>query len=94
LQHTPDFSRWSFSHNSGLRAVPAVYIRRRRRGIDLALAHIQGAQRGQSTRLIVVAERTRRYHHIPQRLFAAHGNEVSLAHPFTLKKEPSTASNG
>jgi hypothetical protein len=39
-------------------------------------------------------ERTGRYHQIPQPLFAAHGLEVRLIHPFTSKQHRTTTDPG
>jgi len=44
--------------------------------------------------LIIAVERTGRYHQIPQRLFAANGNEVRLVHPFTSKQHRTTTDPG
>jgi transposase len=55
--------------------------------LDLTLVQLQTARREHDLRdLIVAIEQTGRYHHVPQRLFAANGYEVRLVHPFTSKQ--------
>src|SRR5262245_17013257 len=48
------------------------------------VARLQAARREYGLGdLIVAIERTGRYHHFPEHLFAAAGHEVRLVHPFT-----------
>src|SRR6516164_10692206 len=68
--------KWMLCDFYGNVLIPPTTVEHNRPELDLALAQLQAARQEHDLRdLIVAVERTGRYHHIPQRLFAAHGNE-------------------
>ena len=87
--------KWMLCDFYGKVLIPPTSVVHNRPELDLALAQLQAARQEHDLRdLIVAVERTGRYHHIPQRLFAAHGNEVRLVHPFTSKQHRTTTDPG
>ncbi len=79
----------------GVVLVPPTTVEHQRTKLDRAVAQLKAAQIEHDLRnLIVAVERTGCYHQIPQRLFAAHGLEVGLVHPFTSKQHRTTTDPG
>src|SRR5262245_23981904 len=80
---------------SGRVLIPPNTVELNRPELHLALTKLQTARQQHELRdLIVAIERTGRYYHIPQRLFAASGVEVRLVHPFTTKQYRTTTDPG
>jgi hypothetical protein len=69
--------KWMLCDFYGNVLIPPTTVEHNRPELDLVLTQLKAARAEHDLRdLIVAVERTGRYHHIPQRLFAAHGNEV------------------
>jgi len=80
-------SKWMLADFYGNVLVPPAVVEHTREGFDAALAALAEAVRQREIRdLLVAVERTGRYHHPPQRAFAAAGHEVRTVHPFTTKQ--------
>jgi transposase len=78
--------KWMLCDFYGTVLIPPTTVEHNRPELDFALTQLDNARREHDLRdLIVAIERTGRYHHVPHRLFAAHGDEVRLVHPFTSK---------
>jgi transposase len=87
--------KWMLCDFYGKVLIPPTTVEHNRPELDFALAQLQAARREHELRdLIVAVERTGRYHHIPQRLFAANGDEVRIVHPFTSKQYRQTTDPG
>jgi transposase len=79
--------KWMLCDFYGTVLIPPTTVEHNRPELDFALAQLEAARQEHELRdLIVAIERTGRYHHIPQQLFAAAGLEVRLVHPFTSKQ--------
>ena len=79
--------KWMLCDFYGNVFLPPTEVEHNRVELDRALAQLDDARRQHELGdLIVAIERTGRYHHVPQRLFAGHGDEVRLVHPFTSKQ--------
>lgn len=79
--------KWMLCDFYGKILIPPTTVEHNRPELDFALAQLQAARQEHDLRdLIVTIERTGRYHHTPQHLFTAAGNEVRLVHPFTSKQ--------
>jgi len=79
--------KWMLCDFYGKVLIPPTTVEHNRPELAFALAQLQAARQEHDLRdLIVAIERTGRYHHVPQRLFADNGNEVRLVHPFTSKQ--------
>ena len=87
--------KWMLCDFYGNVFLPPTVVEHNRVELDLALAQLENARRQHELGdLIVAIERTGRYHHVPQRLFVAHGDEVRLVHPFTSKQYRQTIDPG
>lgn len=87
--------KWMLCDFYGKVLIPPTTVEHNRPELDLTLSQLQAARKEHDLRdLIVAIERTGRYHHIPQRLFAANGDEVRLVHPFTSKQHRTTTDPG
>src|SRR5712691_11242954 len=87
--------KWMLCDFYGKVFIPPTTVDHNRPELDLALAQLKAAREEHELRdLIVAVERTGRYHQIPQRLFAANGDEVRLVHPFTSKQHRTTTDPG
>jgi transposase len=79
--------KWMLCDFYGKVLIAPTTVEHNRPELDFALAQLKAARQEHDLRdLIVAIERTGRYHHVPQHLFAANGNEVRLVHPFTSKQ--------
>jgi transposase len=79
--------KWMLCDFYGKVLIPPTTVEHNRPELALALAQLQAARQEHDLRdLIVAIERTGRYHHVPQRLFASTGDDVRLVHPFTSKQ--------
>ena len=80
-------SKWMLADFYGNVLLPPAVVEHTREGFDAAMASLSEAMRQREIRdLLVAVERTGRYHHPPQRAFAAAGHEVRTVHPFTTKQ--------
>ncbi len=87
--------KWMLCDFYGKVLIPPTTVEHNRPELDRALAQLKAARQEHELRdLIVAVERTGRYHHIPQRLFADNGDEVRLVHPFTSKQHRTTTDPG
>jgi hypothetical protein len=87
--------KWMLCDFYGKVLIPRSTVEHHRPELDLALTQLDTARKEHDLRdLVVAVERTGRYHHIPQRLFASHGDEVRLVHPFTSKQHRTTTDPG
>src|SRR6266550_3217751 len=77
-------SKWMLADFFGNVLVPPTLVEHNRPAFDAAIAQLREALQNKDIRdLIIAIERTGRYHHPPQRAFAAAGFEVRIVHPFT-----------
>lgn len=78
--------KWQLADFYGNILIPPTTVEHNRTELDNAIATLRriAAERG-ITDLIVAVERTGRYHHIPQRAFAAAGYDVRTVHPHATK---------
>jgi len=87
--------KWMLCDFFGKVLIPPATVEHNRPELDFAVTQLEAARREHDLRdLIVAVERTGRYHHIPQRLFAANGCEVRIVHPFTTKQYRQTTDPG
>jgi transposase len=87
--------KWMLCDFYGKVLIPPTTVEHNRPDLDLALARLRAVREAHDLRDLVVAiERTGRYHHVPQRLFAANGDEVRIVHPFTSKQYRTTTDPG
>jgi hypothetical protein len=79
--------KWMLCDFYGNVIIPPTTVEHNRLELEVAWSQLQEArQRHELRDLIVAIERTGRYHHVPQRLFAAAGDDVRLVHPFTSSR--------
>jgi transposase len=79
--------KWMLCDFYGKVLISPTTVEHNRPELDLTIARLQAARQEHGLGdLIVAIERTGRYHHVPQHLFAAAGHEVRLVHPFTSKQ--------
>lgn len=87
--------KWMLCDFYGRVLIPPTTVEHNRSELDFAVAQLQTARQEHDLRDVIVAvERTGRYHHIPQRLFAANGDEVRIVHPYTSKQYRQTTDPG
>ena len=87
--------KWLLCNFYGTVLVPPTVVEHNRVELDRALAQLDQARHQHELRdLIVAIERTGRYHHTPQHLFATAGHDVRLVHPFTTKQYRQTTDPG
>jgi transposase len=79
-------SKWMLADFYGNVLAPPAWVDHNRSGFDAAITALKEvvARHGIGD-LLVAVERTGRYHHPPQRAFAAGGFEVRTVHPLTSK---------
>jgi len=79
--------KWMLCDFYGTVLISPTTVAHNRPELDATIAQLQQARQEHDLRdLIVAVERTGRYHHVPQHLFAGAGCEVRLVHPFTSKQ--------
>src|SRR5437667_6117616 len=79
--------KWMLCDFYGKVLIPPTTVDNNRPELNFTIAKLQAARQEHDLRDVIVAiERTGRYHHTPQHLFAAAGHEVRLVHPFTSKQ--------
>lgn len=79
-------SKWMLADFYGNVLAPPAWVDHNRSSFGAAVAALKEAVLRHDIREVLVAvERTGRYHHPPQRAFAASGFEVRTVHPFTTK---------
>ena len=79
-------SKWMLADFYGNVLLPPTWVEHNRGGFDAAVAALKEALKRRDIRdLLVAVERTGRYHHPPQRAFAAGGFEVRTVHPLTSR---------
>jgi transposase len=87
--------KWMLCDFYGKVLIPPTTVEHNRPELDLALRQLRTARQEHDLRdLIVAVERTGRYYHIPQRLFADAGHEVRIVHPYTTKQYRTTTDAG
>src|SRR5207247_1455806 len=75
-------SKWMLADFYGNVLAPPTWVDHNRTGLDAAVAALKEAIQQRDIRDVLVAvERTGRYHHPPQRAFAAANFEVRTVHP-------------
>jgi transposase len=88
--------KWMLCDFYGNILVPPVTVDHNRPALDEAIAQLrQAVARHDLKDLLVAVERTGRYHHVPQRAFAAAGFETRIVHPFATAhhRQPADADN-
>lgn len=79
-------SKWMLADFYGNVLVPPTWVDHNRSSFEAAAAVLKGAVKERNIRDVLVAvERTGRYHHPPQRAWAAGGLEVRIVHPLISK---------
>lgn len=79
-------SKWMLADFYGNVLLPPTFVEHNRDGLDAAVKALKDAVKERDIRdLLVAVERTGRYHHAPQRAFAAGGFEVRTVHPLISK---------
>jgi transposase len=79
-------SKWMLADFYGNVLAPPAWVEHNRSGFEAAVAALKAAVAEHDIRdLLVAVERTGRYHHPPQRAFAAGGFEVRTVHPLMTK---------
>jgi hypothetical protein len=80
-------SKWMLCDFYGNVLLPPTWVDHNRPALDTALAQLRDAvARHALGDVLVVVERTGRYHHVPRRAFAAAGFDVRIVHPFATKQ--------
>jgi transposase len=89
-------SKWMLCDFYGNVLIPPTVVEHNRPAFDEAITRLRQALTAHGVQdLLVAVERTGRYHHLPQRAFAAAGFEVRTVHPFATKqfRQPSDPGN-
>jgi len=90
-----DYSQWLLADFFGNLLRPPQRLPHNRSALDDAVCQLQQAQSDHAlTDLLVVIERTGRYHRVVQRAFIAASFEVRIVHPFATKQFRQVANPG
>jgi transposase len=82
-----DYSRWMLADFFGNLLLPPQRLPHTRQDLDGATRQLRQAARDHDLRdLLVVIERTGRYHRLVQRALAASGYDIRIIHPFATKQ--------
>jgi transposase len=80
-------AKWMLADFFGRLLIPPQKLLHTRKGLEAAVAQLRQARTDHRLRdLIVVLERTGRYHHLARRAFAQAGFETRILHPFATKQ--------
>jgi transposase len=80
-------SKWMLADFYGNVLLPPAWVDHNRTARDAAVTQLREAVTQHALGdVLVVVERTGRYHHVPRRAFAAAGFEVRIVHPFATKQ--------
>jgi transposase len=90
-----DYSQWMLADFFGNFLIPPRRLDHNRHALDEALAALRQAVRDHALKdLLVVIERTGRYHRPVQRAFLAAGHDIRIVHPFATKQFRQVANPG
>ena len=82
-----DYSQWMFADFFGNFLIPPQRLDHKRPALDAAVQQLRQTAHDHDIKdLLIVIERTGRYHRLVQRTFAAAHYDIRIVHPFTTKQ--------
>src|SRR5262249_30967273 len=82
-----EYTKWMFADYFGQILIPCQLLPHTRTALQAAVTLLQNTiQQRQLKDVIVVIERTGRYHHILERVLRAAGFDIRIVHPFATKQ--------